>query len=140
MAADGGSRQTILIVDDSSDDIEITKMALAEAGCPLEVLVAGSGEAAWALLQAAEELPTVIMLDMKTPGMSGLDTLRRIRADAGLKHLPVIMVTASSREADRLDAYESGADGFLYKEIDLDAFTRELAALLPRLLGAVPHA
>ncbi len=126
--------RTILIVDDNPDDIEITRIVMAETGRQEKVSAARSGEAALHYLRSADDLPVLIMLDLKTPGMSGIDTLRQIRLDERLKHIPVIMVTASSYGSDEQEAYAAGADGFLLKAFDLDEFSRKLNSLLERIL------
>ncbi len=125
---------TILIVDDSADDIEITKIALAEMGRSEKLEAALRGKTAIERLQGANELPALILLDLKMPGMSGIDTLRQIRGDARLKHIPVIVVTSSSLESDEKEAYDAGADCFLQKAIDIDQFGNSLNTLLERFL------
>ena len=125
---------TILIVDDNPDDIEITRIILRRMGRALKVEEASSGEAALKRLGGGNNLPSMILLDIKMPGMSGLDTLRRIRADGRLKAIPVIIVTSSALESDEKKAYAAGADNFLHKAIDLDLFGREVESLLERYL------
>jgi CheY-like chemotaxis protein len=122
--------RTILIIDDNPDDIKITQMSLARIGRGLKVETALRGETALELLQSGKALPTLILLDLKMPGMSGFDTLRKIRADQRLQHLPVIIVTSSSLEADKKMGYEAGADGFLHKAFDMDRFERDLKSVL----------
>ena len=126
--------RTILIVDDNPDDVEITRVVLAAADRQEKLAAVRSGEAALQLLRSGTGLPALILLDLKTPGMNGIDTLRQIRLDERLKHIPAIMVTASSSGADEKDAYEAGADGFLFKAFDLDEFGRNLNSLLERWL------
>jgi two-component system response regulator len=127
--------RTILIIDDNRDDVEITKMALARIDRGLKVEIAWRGEAALEFLQSGKALPALILLDLKMPGMSGLDTLRKIRADERLQHLPVIIVTSSSLEADQQKGQEAGADGFLHKAFDVDRFERDLKSVLDRGLN-----
>ena len=125
---------TILIVDDNPDDIEITRVVLEAADRREKLEAARSGEAALQRLRSGGDLPALILLDLKTPGMNGIETLRQIRIDERLKSIPAIMVTASSSGADEKNAYEAGADGFLYKAFDLDEFGRNLNSLLERFL------
>jgi len=126
--------QTLLIIDDNPDDIEITKMSLARINREIKVTAAPRGEAALEFLRGEKILPALILLDLKMPGMSGFDTLRKIRADERLKHIPVIIVTSSSLEADEKMSYEAGADGFLHKAFDINLFGRELKSVLERWL------
>ena len=120
----------ILIIDDNTDDIEITKIALEEIGRQETVESATGGEQALKHLRGGKDLPALILLDLKMPGMSGFDVLREIRADERLKPVPVVVVTSSTLESDRQRARVGGADGFLYKEIDIDRFGNALKTLI----------
>lgn len=127
--------QTILIVDDNPDDIEITRIALAETGRRETLETAQRGELALERLRNHNgNLPALILLDLKMPGMGGINTLRQIRADERLKGIPVIVVTSSSLESDEREAYEAGADCFLHKAFDIDQFGSRLSYLLDRYL------
>jgi len=126
--------QKILIVDDNPDDIEITRIVLEEKGWDMQVEAYGGAEKALARLQDAEDLPSLILLDVNIPGMGGIPCLRKLRADERLKTIPVIMVSTSSFDADQERAYEAGADCFLFKEIDIDRFGENLDAALKRLM------
>jgi two-component system response regulator len=127
---------TVLIVDDSRDETEITKRVLTKAGTPLKVVSVARGEEALALLKGTDSLPSLILLDLKMPGMNGVETLRRIRADDRLKRVPVAIVTNSSLEADRNESFAAGADNFLNKSIDMDQYGREIKLLLEKWLKA----
>lgn len=121
---------TILIVDDNPDDIEITKIILGRIGRALTVEDAPSGEAALTRLRDGKDLPSMVLLDIKMPGMSGIDTLCQIRADERLKAIPVIIVTSSSLESDEKQAYAAGADNFLHKAFDIEQFSSEIKNIL----------
>ena len=75
-------------------------------------------------------LPALLLLDLKMPGMSGFDTLCQIRTDDLLKKLPVVVITSSSLESDRTEAYASGADNYICKKIDMDQCIRDLKLVL----------
>jgi len=127
---------TVLVVDDNADDLEFTRRALLKAGRGgLKVRSAVRGESALAVLREEEELPSLILLDLKMPGMSGIDTLRQIRADERLRRIPVVILTNSTLESDEQEAYREGADGFLHKAFDIDQFEREIKAALFAWLG-----
>jgi len=125
---------SIMIIDDNPDDIEITRIVLEDIGRTEKVETATRGEEALKYLKSGVTLPAVILLDLKMPGMSGFDVLREIRADEKLKPIPVIVVTSSSLESDRQAARAGGANGFLFKEVDIDRFGSSLNAELHRLL------
>ena len=86
----------ILIVDDNPDDIEITRIVLEEKGWDVQVEAYRNAEKALACLREAEDLPSLVLLDLNIPGMGGIVCLQQIRADRRLKSIPVVMVTASS--------------------------------------------
>ena len=126
---------TILIIDDNPDDVEISRLVLEDLGRKEKVEAAGSGGEALRRLRNGMERPALILLDLKMPGMSGIDFLREIRADVRFRSIPVIVVTSSSLESDREESNVAGADSFLYKAIDLDAFGSSLNPLLHRFLS-----
>lgn len=127
--------QTILIIDDNLDDVEITRMALARIDRGMKVETAPRGEAALEFLRSKKTLPALIFIDLKMPGMSGFDVVRKIRADERMRHIPVIIVTSSSLEADEEKGYEAGADGFLHKAFDINRFERDMTSVLERWLN-----
>jgi len=126
--------QLILIVDDNPDDIELTRIVLTEMGRKERLKFAPSGDVALQLLRREDDLPSLIFLDLKTPGMGGIETLRQIRSDERLRHIPVIIVTSSSFPQDEKEALEAGADSYLYKAFDIDKFGRDINSLLQRFL------
>lgn len=132
--------QSILIIDDNPDDIEIARLTLARIDRSIQVATALSGEAALELLKSAKTLPALILLDLKMPGMDGFDILRKIRAAERLQHLPVIIVTSSALEADEKKGQKTGADGFLHKAFDMDRFEKDLKSVVDRWLIQLPPA
>jgi two-component system response regulator len=116
----------ILIIDDSEDDILLTKMVLSKLGRKIRIESASTGEEALRFLRSGTELPALVLLDLKMPGMDGIDVLRAIRADQRLCPLPVIIVTHSDLESDKEASFTSGANSFLNKSVDLGQFTTEI--------------
>ncbi|MBE7941775.1 MULTISPECIES: response regulator [Ramlibacter] len=118
----------ILIVDDDSDHLELCALAL-EGACD-RVATASSGAQALAQLRACEpqDLPRLLILDVKMGYESGLDLLRDLRADAGLSHLPVVMYSCSSDERDVASSYLLGANAYLVKRSDLGDMRQVLGA------------
>ena len=123
-------RHTVLIVDDDPDDIEITRKVLLKTGRDIQILAVMSGEHAVRLLQEGGDLPSLVFLDLKMSGMSGIDTVRWIRADERLKHIPLIIVTNSTLESDMRKAYDAGANSFVHKAFDIEQFSKEIKAHL----------
>jgi len=126
--------QMILIVDDNPDDIELTRVVMAEMGRKERLEFAPSGDVALERLRGEEVLPALIFLDLKTPGMGGIETLRQIRSDERLRHIPIIVVTSSSFPQDEKEALEAGADSYLYKAFDIDKFGSDINSILQRFL------
>ncbi len=126
--------QTILIIDDSQDDVLITKRVLSRIRQDIRTEVAFSGEKGLALLRDGGALPSLILLDLKMPGMGGLEVLRVIRSDKRLKDIPVVVVTHSALESDVAASYNAGANGVLHKEFNIDQYCKDIESLLVRWL------
>jgi CheY-like chemotaxis protein len=124
----------VLVVDDSTDDIELTTIALLSAMPEVQVTSALDGKSALDMLNSDETLPSLILIDIKMPRMSGLDTLREIRRNERLKHIPVVMVTCSSLDSDRERSIAAGADEFLPKAFSIGQFSNDLKTILNRYL------
>ena len=123
------NRRTILLVEDSEDDIELACYALARASVPTEVVTMRSGEAAMDYLEqsftdASERpRPDLVLLDLQLPGISGLETLRRVRAIPDIRRTPVIMLTTSDDDRDIRASYDLGVNSYIRKPLDLADFT-----------------
>src|SRR5664279_1760290 len=124
----------IFIIDDSPTDIELTTVALKATGREINVRSATDGKFALAMLRNGLGLPALILLDLKMPGMSGIEVLREIRADDRLKNLPVVLVTSSALESDKTDAIAAGASDYIQKPLALVQFSKDLDSILLRLL------
>lgn len=127
---------TMLWVEDDPDDVLLAQRAFARAGLPAPV-VARDGEEALAYLRgegsyadrARHPAPTLVLLDLKLPRISGLDLLRRIRRDPALRRLPVIIHSSSGERHDIEAAYDAGASAYLVKALDVGTFSEMLRAL-----------
>src|SRR5437879_10500290 len=102
---------TVVIVDDEESIRTLVQATLEGPEC--RVLLAANGHEALAL--AHSEHPQAIVLDWMMPSMSGLEFLRRLMADPGVAHIPVVMLTAMGQEKDRQAALDAGAKAFLMK-------------------------
>jgi two-component system phosphate regulon response regulator PhoB len=105
------ARATVLIIEDDPEIQELLGFSLAKEGWNL--LEARDGEEGLALL--AKTQPDCVVLDIMLPGMDGLEVLRRIKAEASWKRLPVIMTTARGEESDIVAGLELGADDYVVK-------------------------
>jgi len=126
----------ILIIDDNPNDVEITRVALAEKGWDLEIASATRCDIALEGLRKEEHLPFLIILDLKIPGMSGLDCLKEIRANRKLQRIPVAVVTSSNYPGDKKSALDAGASDYLYKAFDIDEYGNDLDSLINRFKKA----
>jgi two-component system response regulator len=115
----------ILLVEDNPNDEVLTLRAFKKGNVAHEVVVARDGAAALEHLQAGE-LPALVLLDLQLPKIDGLEVLRRIRAGERTRHLPVVVLTASALDRDRIAGRVSDANGFVRKPVDIG----ELAAAL----------
>jgi CheY-like chemotaxis protein len=121
-------RTTILLVEDSDDHVLLLRHALQKSGILNPVQVVSSGEDAIAYLAGTGRysdwkefpLPSVVLLDLKLPGLDGFGVLRWIRQHPGLKGLRVAMLTSSDLSQEINMAYEVGVNVFLTKPVDLD--------------------
>ena len=125
-------QQKILIIDDSEDDILLTQMVLRKIRTNIKVEAALSGAEGLVFLRSGNALPSLILLDLKMPGMDGLNLLRAIRADERLCRIPVVVLTHSDLESDKEASYEKGASGFLNKSVNLDQFREMMRNELAR--------
>lgn len=123
--------KTILLVEDNPDDEELTVRALRKNNVVNEVLVARDGVEALDYLFAEGRhadrkgrlAPQLILLDLKLPKLDGLGVLRRIRSDERTKLLPVVILTSSNEERDRIDGYGLGANSYVRKPVDFNQFS-----------------
>jgi adenylate cyclase len=116
----------ILVVDDIADNVEILRMRLTALG--YEVVVAEDGEQA--LAKVRETLPDLILLDIMMPKVDGLEVVRRLKADASLPFIPVILVTAKASPKDVVMGLDAGGDDYLSKPIDHGAMVARVRAML----------
>ena len=124
------NRKPILLVEDNSGDEELALLAFQVNKVPNPVVVARDGqEAIDYLFDQGKELPAFILLDLKIPKINGLEVLKRVRADARTKLIPVIVLTSSTHDADLRASYGLGGNSYLIKSIGFDKFTREIGAL-----------
>ena len=118
----------ILVVDDNPVNLKLATQVLELEGYTVEQAV--DAEHAEDLLRRS--VPDLILMDIALPGMDGLTLTRRLKADARLKHIPVVALTAFAMKGDDLKAYVAGCDGYITKPIDTRELPRQVAEILAR--------
>ena len=126
----------ILLVEDNSDDVDLTLRALRKNGIDNRVIVASNGQQALDYLFGTGEYsdkphppPRVILLDLNLPGLGGLDVLQTLRSDERTRFIPVVILTSSSEERDLVRGYELGANSYVFKPVDFTHFIEVARAL-----------
>jgi two-component system, response regulator len=129
--------KTILLIEDNASDVDLTKRALGRCRIASDLVVAEDGKEAIDYLWGAgvhegrdtSELPTLTLLDLKLPKVSGLDVLRRIREDPRTRRLPVVILTSSKEEPDVAAGYDLGINSYIQKPIDFKQFAHVIEQL-----------
>lgn len=128
--------KSILLVEDNPQDEMLILRALRKINLINAVDVARDGQQALDYLfregefaERTPAVPTVVLLDIGLPRLSGLEVLERLRADPRTRLLPVVILTSSDEERDRLKSYENGANSFVRKPLDFSEFAETVARL-----------
>jgi two-component system response regulator len=128
-----GEGAEILLVEDNPSYVELTLRALREiAKDSVRVDIAGDGERALNMLLAtnAKRRPRLLILDIKLPKLSGLEVLRRLRANEGTRFLPVVMLTSSRVPNDVAESYRLGANSFVVRPMNFPTYLRVLGDII----------
>ena len=117
----------ILLVEDNPGDVRLTQEAFKEGKLTNRLSVVGDGAEALAFLRregayGQASRPDLILLDLNLPKKDGRQVLAELKADAGLKRIPVVVLTTSQAEADILKAYDLHANCYITKPVDLEQF------------------
>ncbi len=122
------SAKTVLIVEDNELNMRLFNDILQAAG--YQTIQTADGQEAIEL--AEERRPDLILMDMKLPGISGLDATRMIKARDHLRHIPIVAITASAFKGDERIFLAGGCDGFIAKPISIPHFLATIAKFLDR--------
>jgi two-component system response regulator len=122
----------ILLVEDNDDDAELTSMAFGEASISNPVVRVRDGAEALDYLNRrgryaeldSQSMPVMVLLDLKLPGVSGLQVLKEIRSNPRTACLPVVILSSSDEYQDRIGAYTNHANSYVRKPVDYDRFVR----------------
>ena len=128
---------SILLVEDNRQDELLIMRALRKINLANNVDIVRDGQQALDYMfregefagRPGTQLPTVVLLDIGLPRVSGLDVLERLRTDARTRLQPIVILTSSDEERDRVKSYENGANSFVRKPLDFAEFAQTVAHL-----------
>ena len=124
------SQTEILLVEDSRDDLDMTLRALRRANMANHIQIARDGAEALDFIfcegahvtRKIENMPKLILLDLKLPKVDGMEVLRRIKNDPRTKMIPVVMLTSSKEQKDVIESYGLGTNSYIVKPVDFESF------------------
>jgi two-component system response regulator len=127
----------ILLVEDNPRDLELTLRALRKNHLANAITSVSDGEQALDFLfargkyagRSMENAPRVVFLDLKLPKVDGIEVLRQVKADERTKRIPIVVVTSSAEERDRVESYELGVNSYVVKPIEFDSFVKTISEL-----------
>jgi len=130
----GGKPIEILLVEDSTEDAELTMQSLTDGRVRNRVHWVEDGEEAMAFLHrkgryAGVPRPDLILLDLNMPRKNGYEVLAEVKEDPGLKRIPVVVMTTSNDERDILRAYDRHANCYVTKPVDMDKFIEAVKSI-----------
>lgn len=131
------SDREILLVEDNSDDEVLTLRAFRKSNIANKIVVARDGVEALSYLHCTgvhagrdpSQPPQLVLLDLNLPRISGLEVLRRLRADPRTKLTPVVVLTSSKEEEDMIASYSLGANSYVRKPVDFGDFAKAICSL-----------
>ena len=127
----------ILLVEDTPEDLELALRALRKASLVNRIEVARDGVEAIEFIfgegahagRSIEDVPKVILLDLKLPRMDGLEVLRRIKSDPRTRTIPVVVLTSSKEQNDIVESYSMGVNSYIVKPVNFDRFAAAVQEL-----------
>ena len=139
----------ILLVEDNPTDVELTLRALKKNNLSNKVHVVTDGAEALDYLFATgvykereiNKRPKVVLLDLKLPKVDGLEVLKKLKSDERTKNIPVVVLTSSKEEQDRIESYKLGVNSYIVKPVDFQQFTKSVQdlGLYWLLLNELPY-
>ncbi len=123
---------SVLVVDDSRASREMMNRILSGLGM-LHIRMANCGEAALEAIRI--QRPEIVFLDWVMPKMTGIEVLKEIRNEPGLKNIPVVMVTSCSNRTMVVEALKAGANGYIVKPFNIETVEQKLKQFAPSCMG-----
>ncbi|HUL01219.1 MAG TPA: response regulator [Nitrospirota bacterium] len=129
--------KVILLVEDCDDDVTLTRIAIKKNNVLNEVIVVQNGLEAIEYLfgkgkysgRDINQQPELILLDLRMPKMDGIEVLHRIRSDQRTTHLPVVVLTSSKEDIDRVESYQLGVNSYLQKPVNFEGLVEAVKQL-----------
>ena len=120
----------ILLVEDDKIDVMTVKRALREINVTNSVEVAGNGEEGLEILRSsAKDKPCIILLDLNMPRMNGMEFLHHIKSMDEFKRIPVVVLTTSKEERDKIESFNLGVAGYMAKPVDYQQFVEVIRTI-----------
>jgi len=134
---DQGLPVEILLVEDSTTDLELTLRALKKANLANRIVTVRDGEEALDFLfaqnryreRSLDDKPRLVLLDLKLPKVDGLEVLKAVKSDPRTRTIPIVVLTSSNEQRDIVESYDLGVNSYIVKPVDFDGFTTAIAEL-----------
>lgn len=125
-------KRPILVVEDNRVDVMTIERSFKHANIANQIIVAGNGEEGLAFLRREGKYaeykdlkqPCIILLDLNMPIMSGIEFLRAVKADEIFRRIPVVVLTTSKEESDRVESFSLSVAGYIVKPVEFEKFTQ----------------
>ncbi len=123
-------KQTVLLIENDKVDIKSVKRAFNDLNITNSLAITGNGEEALKYLgNKTNNLPALILLDLKMPRMNGLEFLKIVKKDDKLKKIPVVALTTSDEDKDKTESFKFGVSGYMVKPVDYKDFVEVIRTI-----------
>ena len=123
-------KKSILLVEDDVVDVMTVKRALKDLKVTNPLIVAGNGEEALEYLRDGKnKKPGIILLDLRMPKMNGVEFLKVAKQDGALRSIPVVVLTTSQEDQDKVDSFDLGVAGYMIKPVDYQQFVEVIRTI-----------